>query len=64
LDGPQGRTGPAWKISPPPGFDPWIGQPVAIHYTDFAIPAHIIIIIIIVCGTLFLPRREIFFEIF
>jgi len=29
------------KISPPPGFDPWIVQPVASHYTDYAIPAHL-----------------------
>jgi hypothetical protein len=28
------------KISPPPGFDPRTVQPVAIHYVDYAIPAH------------------------
>jgi len=26
LDGPQGRSGQVWKISPPPGFDPWTVQ--------------------------------------
>ena len=30
------------EISPPPGFDPWTVQPVASHYTDYAIHAHII----------------------
>jgi hypothetical protein len=29
LGGPQGRSGQVWKISPPPGFDPRIVQPVA-----------------------------------
>ena len=28
------------KISPPPGFDPRTVQPVAIRYSDCAIPAH------------------------
>ena len=23
LGGPQGQSGRVWKISPPPGFDPW-----------------------------------------
>jgi hypothetical protein len=27
------------KISPPPGFDPWTIQPVAISYTDCPLPA-------------------------
>jgi hypothetical protein len=40
LGGPQGRSGRLWKISPPPGFDPRTVQPVASHYTDWAIPAH------------------------
>jgi hypothetical protein len=37
-----GRVGPragldrCGKISPPPGFDPRIVQPVASHYTDYA----------------------------
>jgi len=30
LGGPQGRSGPVGKISPPPGFDPRTVQPVAI----------------------------------
>jgi hypothetical protein len=34
LDGPQGRSGRLWKISPPPGFDPWTVQLVASRYTD------------------------------
>jgi hypothetical protein len=36
LGGPQGRSGQVRKISPPPGFDPWIVQPVASRYTDYA----------------------------
>ena len=36
LDWPQGRSGQEWKISPPPGFDPWTVQPVASRYTDYA----------------------------
>jgi hypothetical protein len=31
---------PPGKISPPPGFDPWIFQPVESHYTDYATPSH------------------------
>jgi hypothetical protein len=34
LDGPQGRSGRLRKISPPPGFDPRIVQPVASRCTD------------------------------
>jgi len=36
--------GPLWtgaKISPPPGFNPRIIQPVASRYTHYAIPAHV-----------------------
>ena len=40
LGGPQGRSGRARKISPPPGFDPRTVQPVASRYTDWAIAAH------------------------
>jgi len=47
LGGPQGRSGRVRKISPTPGFDPRTDQPVESRYTDWAIPAHIIIIIII-----------------
>ena len=32
--GPQGRSKPVRKISPPPGFDPRAVQPVASSYTD------------------------------
>jgi hypothetical protein len=32
----QGRSGQVRKISPPPGFDPRIVQPVASRYTDYA----------------------------
>jgi hypothetical protein len=42
LGGSQGRSGEMWKISSPPGFDPRTVQPVAIHYTDLAISAHIL----------------------
>ena len=38
LGGPQGRSGQVRKISPPPGFDPRIVQPLASPYTDCAIP--------------------------
>jgi hypothetical protein len=34
----QGRSGRAWKISTPPGFDPRTIQPVASRCTDWAIP--------------------------
>ena len=44
LGGPQGRSGQVRKISPPPGFDPRTGQPVASRYTAWAIPAHVLII--------------------
>jgi len=47
LSGPQGRGGQVRKISPPPHWAsiPWIVQPVASSYTDWAIQATIIIII-------------------
>jgi hypothetical protein len=35
----QGRSGQVRKISPPPVFDPRTVQPVASHYTYWAIPA-------------------------
>jgi hypothetical protein len=40
LGGPQGWSGQVWKISPPPGFDPRTIQPVANHYTDYAVLVH------------------------
>ena len=36
---PQGRYGRVRKISPSPGFDPRMVQPVASRYTDWAIAA-------------------------
>jgi hypothetical protein len=38
--GPQGRSGWVQKISPQPGFDPQIIQPVASCYTVYAVSAH------------------------
>jgi len=40
LGGPQGWFGRVRKISPPLGFNPWTIQPIASHYTDWAIMAH------------------------
>jgi hypothetical protein len=34
LGGSQGRSGQVRKISPPPGFDPRVVQPVASRYRD------------------------------
>ena len=36
----QGRSGWVRKVLSSLGFDPRIVQPVAIRYTDYAIPAH------------------------
>jgi hypothetical protein len=36
LGGPQGRSGQARKISPPPGFDPRAVHPVVSPYTDWS----------------------------
>jgi hypothetical protein len=38
LGGPQGRSGQVRKISPPPGLDLRVSQPVISRYTDWAIP--------------------------
>jgi hypothetical protein len=40
LGGHQGRSRRVRKISPPPGFNPRIVQPVASRYTDWATPTH------------------------
>jgi hypothetical protein len=40
LDGPQGLSGQVQKILPPLGLDPQTVQPIASHYTNYAIPAH------------------------
>ena len=45
LGGPQGRSGRVRKISPPPGFDPRTVQPIASRYTDWAIQAASVFII-------------------
>jgi hypothetical protein len=37
--GPRAGLDGCWKISPPPGFDPRIVQPVSSRYTDWAIAA-------------------------
>ena len=48
LGGPQGRSGRARKISPPPGFDPRTVQPVASRYTDYrGMHSHITVISVI-----------------
>ena len=36
LGGPQGRSGPVRKISPPTGFDPRTVQPAASGYSNYA----------------------------
>jgi len=40
LTGPQDRSGLARKITPQPGFDTVIVQPLASPHSDYAIPAH------------------------
>ena len=40
LGAPQGQSGRVREISPPPGFNPRTVQPVASHYTNRAILAH------------------------
>jgi hypothetical protein len=40
--GPQGRLGRVSKTSSSPAFDPRTVQPVPSRYTDWAIPAHLI----------------------
>jgi len=40
LSGPHGRYGRVRNISPPPGFDFRVVQPVASRHTDCAIPTH------------------------
>jgi hypothetical protein len=40
LGGFDGRSGRAREILPPPGFDLRIVQPVASRYTDYDLPAH------------------------
>jgi hypothetical protein len=40
--GPRAGLDGCGKISLSPGFDPRTVQPVAIRYTDYAIPMHVI----------------------
>jgi hypothetical protein len=40
LGEPRGRYGSVRKISPTPGTDPRSVQPLAIRYTDYALPAN------------------------
>jgi len=39
LHGPQGALDRCAKSHPPLGFNPQTVQPIAIHYTDYAIPS-------------------------
>jgi hypothetical protein len=48
LGGPQGWSGRLLPPPPPPGFDPPTVQPVAIRYTDSAIPANVILLYTII----------------
>ena len=43
LGGSQDRSGQVRNISLPPGFDPRTVQPAASRYTDWAIPAHLLL---------------------
>ena len=43
LGGPQGRSVRVRKISLPPAFDPRTVQSVASRYTDWAIPATVLV---------------------
>ena len=59
LGGPLSRSGRVRKISPPtPEFDPRTVHSVAIYYTDWAIPTHIIIIIIVIVWNIFIVLQE------
>ena len=49
LGGPQGRSGQVRKISPPPGFDPRIVQPIASRYIDKPHQGLVVIICTICC---------------
>jgi hypothetical protein len=41
LDGPQDKSGRVRKILPPTGLDPQTIQPLASHYNNWFITAHI-----------------------
>ena len=44
LGRPRGRSGQVLKISPTPGFNPRTVQPIASRYTDYAIPAPLVVV--------------------
>ena len=44
LSGPQGRSERVWKISSPQGLDPQTVQPVASHYTNWALLRYVLVI--------------------
>jgi len=44
LVGPKGQSGRVWKISPPPGFDPWTVQPIVSLYTEYVNLAHVVVV--------------------
>ena len=43
LGGPQGQSERVWIMSPPRGFTPWTVQPLASHYTHYAVPTHVVV---------------------
>ena len=57
LFGPPVLSGQVHKISPPPGFDPRTVQPVASRYTNWTIPAHIVVHIVL-CTMLNFINKE------
>jgi hypothetical protein len=44
LVGPKGQSGRVWKISPPPGFDPWTVQPIVSLCTEYANLANMVVV--------------------
>jgi hypothetical protein len=51
LSGSQGQSGQLLIISPPPGFNPRNVQNVVSRYTDYAISAHILFLLLAVRNT-------------
>ena len=45
LGGPEGQPGQVQKMLPPSRFDPWTVQPLASLYTNYTIPALLILIV-------------------
>jgi hypothetical protein len=58
LGGPQGRSGRARKISPPPGFDPRTVQPVSRSLYRLSQPAHRLIRIYAYLQLVFVTEKE------